>query len=234
MDKNMNKPVVVETKGGAAKVFDREFVKTAQKHDRTIKANFASASKSFFAIASNLYWFNDCGAYQTFGSDNIWDFARDRYDLSKASTSNYINIVGRFCRPALESDSWVLRDEYLAYSPSQLAQMLPYTDSQVSAAGIIPKMSCRDINKALKAMLPDKQDKPDKPSDAEDSPANPTNPVPDAPDDEDDDPGDLRNVMMVIRGADDYPKKEKRMLDFVHNLFAKNPDACLEIAYYEH
>lgn len=170
--------------------------------------------------------------------DNIYDFARSNYDLSKASVSNYINIVRRFCRPALESDAWILQDAYAAYTPSQLAQMLPapYTDEVIVAAGINPKMSCRDINKALKAMLPDKRDKSDNAliDDTEDKPSNP---VPDTvcTDDSIDDvaPESVRNVMCVIRGSDDYLKRENRMLELIHNLLTKKPCARLEIAFYD-
>lgn len=238
MDKKMNKPVVTETQSGAVKVFEKEFVQAAQKHDKAIKAGFGKASKCFFEIASHLYWIYDNDAFKTFGMDNIYDFARSNYDLSKASVSNYINIVRRFCRPALESDAWILQDAYAAYTPSQLAQMLPapYTDEVIVAAGINPKMSCRDINKALKAMLPDKRDKSDNAliDDTEDKPSNP---VPDTvcTDDSIDDvaPESVRNVMCVIRGSDDYLKRENRMLELIHNLLTKKPCARLEIAFYD-
>ncbi len=233
MDKNMNKPVVTETASGAVKVYEKDFVQAAQKHDKAIKAGFGKASKCFFEIATHLYWIYENDAYKTFGADNINDFALDRYDIGKSTVSNYIAIVRRFCRPALESDLYVLKDAYSAYSPSQLAQMLPYTDDQIGAASIDPKMSCRAIKKALAAMLPDKSaPAPDKSATAsaetgstahnDASPETAPEPEPSEP---------AKTIMIVIRGADDYRKKEERMLELIHNLLSKKPGARLEIGF---
>ena len=228
MGKAMNKPT-------SDIVFrEKEFVKEFQKHDNAIRKGFQTASKSFFDIAVNLYWIHKNNAYMTAGKENIYDYARDRFDISRGTTHGYITVVERFGRPALESDMMVIRDEYTAYSPAQLIILAPHTDLEIQNLAIAPTMSCREIKKAFLKAVEDKKDagksdkdkisdadKESKETEVEEEPKpSPSAPTPD------------RNVLITCIGKDDYIAHENAVFDLIHNLLTKKPGAKIEISYY--
>lgn len=209
-------------------VFEKEFVQKFRQHDAAICKGFKTASKSFFEIALNLHWIYKHDAFKTAGKDNIYDYARDRFDVSRGTTHNYIAIAERFGRPALESDMLVIRDEYAAYSPTQLSILAPHTDAEIKALEISPTMSTRDIKKKFLAAIEDKKAGND--SDVitepeEDEVEEPVQSAPSAPTPD-------RNVLITCTGKDDYLSHEEAVFDLIHNLLTKKPDARIEISYF--
>ena len=208
-------------------VFEKEFVQKFKQHDAAICKGFKTASKSFFEIALNLHWIYKNDAFKTAGKDNIYDYARDRFDVSRGTTHNYIAIAERFGRPALESDMLVIRDEYAAYSPTQLSILAPHTDTEIKALEICPTMSTREIKKKFLATIEENKagndsDTAAEPEEKEEEPVQsaPSAPTPD------------RNVLITCTGKDDYLKHEEAVFDLIHNLLTKKPDARIEISYF--
>lgn len=223
LENAMNKPT------SGVVVYEKEFVEKFKKHDNAVRKGFKDAGKSFFAIAFNLHWIHSHEAYKTAGKDNIYDYARDCFDISRGTTHNYITVAERFGRMAQESDILVIRDEYAAYSPSQLAILASHTDEEIKALEIVPTLSCREIKRKFIAAIESKdvtqeQDatpKKDKPTeiDEESSGETVTEPV--------------RTVLITCKGKDDYLAHEETVFDLIHNLFTKKPGVKIEISYTE-
>lgn len=223
IEKVMNNPA------SGVVVYEKEFVQKFKQHDAAICKGFKTASKSFFEIALNLYWIHKNDAYKTAGKDNIYDYARDRFDISRGTTHNYLAVAERFGRPALESDTVVIRDEYIAYSPTQLSILAPHTDEEIKALEISPTMSTREIKKMFLAAVEDKSAKvkeveteEDKEEEVLEEPEKvaPSAPTPD------------RNVLITCAGKDDYIAHEETVFDLIHNLLSKKPNARIEISYF--
>lgn len=219
---------VINNPASGVIVFEKEFVQKFRQHDAAICKGFKTASKSFFEIALNLHWIYKNDAFKTAGKDNIYDYARDRFDVSRGTTHNYIAIAERFGRPALESDMLVIRDEYAAYSPTQLSILASHTDEEIKALEICPTMSTREIKKKFLAAIEDKKAENDSVAVAEPEEDEVEEPVQFAPSA----PTPDRNVLITCTGKDDYLSHEEAVFDLIHNLLTKKPDARIEISYF--
>lgn len=104
--------------------------------------------KSSFDIAYSLYMIYSNAYYKIDGYKNIYDYARERYGISRGTTNNFINITERFAD--LEKHAFELKPDYSGFSSTQLICMLGHTDDELKDKGIAPGMSSRDIKKALK------------------------------------------------------------------------------------
>lgn len=225
IEKAMNKP------SSGVVVYEKEFVQEFKKHDLAVRKGFKDAGKSFFAIAFNLHWIHSHEAYKTAGKDNIYDYARDCYDISRGTTHNYITVAERFGRMAQESDILVIRDEYIAYSPSQLAILAPHTDAEIKALEIAPTMSCREIKRKFLA-IEDKK-KTDEQSDLPGEVAEEMEESLDKHESaEKTAPEPVHTVLITCNGKDDYLKHEDAVFKLIHNLLLKKPDAKIEISYF--
>lgn len=228
IEKAMNKP------SSGVVVYEKEFVQEFKKHDLAVRKGFKDAGKSFFAIAFNLHWIHSHEAYKTAGKDNIYDYARDCYDISRGTTHNYITVAERFGRKAQESDILVIRDEYIAYSPSQLAILASHTDAEIELLEIAPTMSCREIKRKFLASIEDKK-KTDEQSDLPGEVAEETEEMEESLDKHESAektvPEPVRTVLITCKGKDDYLKHEDAVFDLIHNLLLKKPDAKIEISY---
>ena len=94
--------------------------KSINRHLKELDKIFDAFRKNYFyQIGFGLYWFDDTGAYQQIGSktyDNIADFAKDRYGISKATTYQYLAVIKKFGKINYETgeiDS--IQDEYKDY-----------------------------------------------------------------------------------------------------------------------
>lgn len=241
LKKSMNPPVSAQTE--TVSVFSKDFVTKFKKHDAAIRKGFRDAGKSYVTIACNLYWIYVNQAYKTAGMDTIQDYAAESYDIGKSTAYSYIQIAERFCRKISGSDDYAIREEFAAYSPSQLAILAPLTDEAIVNLKVAPTMSCREIKKLVSSSKRigtssslDTQDTSDtEPSriasdtitqdntESDTDTAAPGSPL---------DNG--RNVLITLKGKDDYIAHENDMFDLLHNLLSKKPDAVVEIAFYQH
>lgn len=87
---------------------------------------------------------------------DIYDYAAYNLSLSRGTVSNYMNLARRFTSRAINitTGNVDLLDTYSDYTPSQLIQLLPYSDDDIQNAinnkVILPGMSCRFIAKTMR------------------------------------------------------------------------------------
>lgn len=132
------------------------------KHLKELDKIFDAFRKNyFFSIGFGLYWFDDTGAYQQIGGktyDNIADFAKDRYGISKATTYQYLAVVKKFGKINPETGEVdAIRDEYRDYKSTALIIMTGMSDEQLAQCK--PDMRVKEL-KAIRdgVLLEDKQD----------------------------------------------------------------------------
>lgn len=214
-------------------VYDAEFVKAFRKHETAIQQGYKSATGSFLKIAFNLHWIHANEAYKTAGKENIYEYARDKFDIARGTTHGYITVAERFGRKAQESDTLCLMDEYEGYSPSQLIIMSGYTDEQLAAAEISKEMSCRAMKAALKQLAAigtsaDENadtEEADKTAEAENN-----SDIVDKPDSEPK-AGETTNTLISFIGSDEYRSKAEIIDDLIINLLNQKPHARISICY---
>lgn len=115
----------------------RQFCKDINSHLKKIKT-------SFFAIASTLYNIYKRKLYEIEGYSNIYDMAKDKFQISRGLCHEYISICDRF--GIIDEEKCTgLQLEYKEYEPSKLAVMAKLPDSLLK--NITPEMSVRDIKK---------------------------------------------------------------------------------------
>lgn len=235
MKNAMNPPAtekeVKQDNSGNVLVYDAEFVKAFRKHENAIQQGYKSATRSFLNIAFNLHWIHANEAYKTAGKENIYEYARDKFDIARGTTHGYITVAERFGRKALEGDTLCIRDEYEGFSPSQLIIMSGYTDEQLAAAEINKEMSCRAMKSALKQLTAigtdtdaeaaeastEETDEPETNSDIVDKPEPKTE--------------EITNTLISFIGSEEYKAKAEIIDDLIMNLLAKKPNAKISVCY---
>ncbi|WP_367569328.1 hypothetical protein [Lacrimispora sp.] len=113
--------------------------------DTFIKANMATVARSFIAIGFYLKRARDEELFKEEGYQNIWDFSRERYGLSKTYTSRYMSMNDRFSE---NGNSPNVRQEYRAYKKGQLQEMLYLEDDQLEQ--VTPQHRVEDIRSMRK------------------------------------------------------------------------------------
>lgn len=121
--------------------------KSVTKHLKELDKTFESIRKSFFTIGFHLYWFDDTGAYQQIDNktyDNIADFAKDRYGISKATTYQYLAVIKKFGKLNPETGEIdAIKDEYADYKSTALIAMTGMSDEQLSRC--TPDMKVKEL-----------------------------------------------------------------------------------------
>lgn len=105
-----------------------------------IKTNIVTAARSFIAIGFYLKCVRDQELYREDGFENIWDFARDEYGISKSTASRYMSMNDKF---SVEGNSPVIQEEYRLFDKSKLQEMLYLEDEQLKE--ITPESTVKDI-----------------------------------------------------------------------------------------
>lgn len=132
------------------------------KHLKALDKVFDAFRKNyFFTIGFGLYWFDDTTAYQFISGkkyDNIADFAKDRYGISKATTYQYLAVIKKFGQinpDTGEIDS--IQDKYKDFKSTALIIMTGMSDEQLAQCK--PDMRVKEL-KAIRdgVLLEDKQD----------------------------------------------------------------------------
>lgn len=124
--------------------------KAITSHLKALDDCFKGIEKTFFKIAFNLHWFYKTNAYCEIngkGYDNIAQFAKDRYGISKATCHNYLNIVEKFGKPTDNGEITELLSCYKDYSSTKLSYMLQMDDDTIMKC--TPKMTVAEIKKLL-------------------------------------------------------------------------------------
>ncbi len=101
-----------------------------QESVSAVKALLNDSKMNFVMIGYHLRKIDDDKLYRETGHENIWDFAKDQFGLSKSSASRFMAINERF---SVGGYSDRLAEEYKEFSVSQMSEMLPLTDEQISS-----------------------------------------------------------------------------------------------------
>ena len=144
----MNPPTEIIEKNDTVVVMADKKAITA--HLKALDDCFKGIEKTFFKIAFNLHWFYKTNAYCEIngkGYDNIAQFAKDRYDIGKATCHNYLNIVDKFGKPTENGEITELLPCYKDYSSTKLMYMLQMDDDTLMRC--TPKMTVAEIKKLL-------------------------------------------------------------------------------------
>ena len=122
-----------------------------QESVSAVKALLNDSKMNFVMIVYHLRKIDDDKLYRETGHENIWEFAKDQFGLSKSSASRFMAINERF---SVGGYSDRLAEEYKEFSVSQMSEMLPLTDEQISS--IDSNVTIREIRK----MKPKKKEQP--------------------------------------------------------------------------
>lgn len=108
-------------------------------------------AKSYLMIGVQLKRIRDKKLFNVEGYKNVYELASEKFGMGKTTCGNAINVVERFC-----TEKGVLKEEYKAFSFTQLVEMLPLEDDQLKDVGEM--MSAKEIRELKK----DKNDKKEK------------------------------------------------------------------------
>ena len=122
-----------------------------QESVSAVKALLNDSKMNFVMIGYHLRKIDVDKLYRETGHENIWDFAKDQFGLSKSSASRFMAINERF---SVGGYSDRLAEEYKEFSVSQMSEMLPLTDEQISS--IDSNATIREIRN----MKPKKKEQP--------------------------------------------------------------------------
>lgn len=125
--------------------------------DNIIYESMNSISESGYAVAFSIHAIYTKKLYRVDGYKNVYNYALERYGLSRTTCNDFINMVERFGKISGNEKGFIvdIRPEYKLYGNSQLLAMKGYNDAEIKDAKINPSMSVREIKKALKGEKPD-------------------------------------------------------------------------------
>ena len=128
-----------------------------QKLDGVIYDSMENISKSGYAVAFAIHAIYTKKLYRVDGYKNVYNYALERYGLSRTTCNDFINMVERFGKISGNEKECIMeiKPEYELYGNSQLLAMKGYNDAEIKDAKINPSMSVREIKKALKGEKPD-------------------------------------------------------------------------------
>lgn len=110
-----------------------------------IKSNLVSAAQNVIAIGYYLKHIRDGKLYEEAGYESIWDYASDRFGLSKSTTSRYISRNDKFSKGG---NSPVLDSRYQDFGKAQLQEMLSLNSEQLEQ--VTPDMTVAQIREIRK------------------------------------------------------------------------------------
>ena len=129
-------------------VFTKEQKEEYKSSCRQIVNSMKSLETSFIKLALALHNVDSGKLYEIEGYKNVYEFAKERYNISKSTCYNYLGLVDAF---GLTADSKPL------YTYTQMVALLPAVRAGVDIeAKISPNMSVSEIKKSLKVLVPDR------------------------------------------------------------------------------
>lgn len=208
-------------------VFSKEMLVEFRKRSKAIKDSIGKIDNNLEKIAFNLHWINKKQAYKSEGFSSIIEYAQKTFGYQKTTCYGLISVVDRFAK---RDDKGIMLESFddrvKCYSTSKLSLMVNLTDSEIDSLN--PGMSVREIKDFVKSLV--------------------AKPLPQLPEgnsadsvrtDSDDDDNVLdveskdvtRQLLISCKGKDDYDAKIDKIDDFIVRVFAKHPDALIEVSY---
>ena len=93
-----------------------------------IKSNITTAARSFIAIGFYLKCVRDRELFAEDNYQDVWEFAKSEYGISKSTASRYMSMNDRFSE---NGNSPNIKEEYRAFGKSQLQEMLYLEEEQL-------------------------------------------------------------------------------------------------------
>lgn len=112
-----------------------------------IRNEINESCKCFVSIGYFLKQVRDRELYRETGHGDIWEFAQEKFGISKSSASRFMNINDRF---SVGGNSLDLLEQYRNFTSSQLSEMLTLSDSQME------QVTEQTTIKEIRAMKPKK------------------------------------------------------------------------------
>ena len=207
--------------------FSKEILTEFQRRTKAIRKNIGAIDSSFETIAFNLHWINAKQAFKADGYATIAEYADDQFGYQKTTCYSLIAIVDRFAKrdekgALMES----FDDRVKGYGASKLSLMCNLTDAEIDS--LSPSMSVREIKKFVKGLmgksLPELSEG-DGGAEGENDRDTEDGSVIDV------DVGISFEVLIKCMGRDDFDQKAGKINDYVARVFARHPDAVIEISY---
>ncbi|MBE5846740.1 MAG: hypothetical protein E7300_03595 [Lachnospiraceae bacterium] len=124
-----------------------------------IKDELHHAQKSFVKIGWYLKHIDEQKMYEEDGYSDLYDFARDKFNITRTTASRFISICERF---SVNNNSPELDDKYSEYGVSQLFEMLPMNDKEIEkVTPDMPVGKIRELKAEAKAEKKEKGSLPD-------------------------------------------------------------------------
>lgn len=92
-------------------------------------------------IAANLYIIHRKKLYEIEDFKNIYDYAKERFDISRGTVSDAIGVFERFGN----KESYKIEGKYSEYNFSTLMRMKKLSDEEIEKAGINATMSRKEV-----------------------------------------------------------------------------------------
>ena len=102
---------------------------TLQDATIMIRSSMRQAARSIIAAGFYLKRVRDLELYRDDGLDSVWEYAEKQFGFSKSAASRYMAINDRF---SVDGNSPLIRDDFKAFTRSQLQEMLYLTDQQLT------------------------------------------------------------------------------------------------------
>ena len=125
---------------------------TYEEAKASISGSIKSMARSFVAVGFYLKHIRDHEFYLEDGYQDIWEFARETYGMSRSTASRWMAINDRF---SVGGNSPNLADGYAVFGKSQLQEMLSLPEDKLR--DVTPDMTVREIRE-LKEPVEHKSD----------------------------------------------------------------------------
>ncbi len=140
MSKDMNKPEKKELV-----VFAPEQKIAYKKICNQISGSVRNLENNYLKLAVALATAESEKLYEVGGYQNVYDFAKERYNLSRSTVGRYISLVSVF---------GITEESKPLYTANQMIEMLPYVRSGGSLDDFSPDMSLREIRSKVRELSP--------------------------------------------------------------------------------
>lgn len=113
---------------------------TYEEAKANISGSIKSMARSFVAVGFYLKHIRDHEFYLEDGYQDIWEFAKETYGMSRSTASRWMAINDRF---SVGGNSPNLADGYAVFGKSQLQEMLSLPEDKLQ--DVTPDMTVREI-----------------------------------------------------------------------------------------
>lgn len=132
---------------------DKEFLSTYKKDVKLIEREFGKVESSFLNIGFSLHRIYKSEGFKIDGYKTIYEFAKDKFNLARGTTNNFINVVETFGKQVDGKFMDELEDKYKGFKPSQLIALLGYINRGGSELDCFTSdMSVRDVKSKIKEL----------------------------------------------------------------------------------